>query len=445
MMGAIMSRGAARGLGFSHIVGTGNEADLTAGEVAGLLVDDPQVDAILLFLEAIRAPHHFADLARRAHAAGKPVVAYKLGRSPYGAELATSHTGALAGSDAAAEAFFRAHGIARVTTLEGLLELPTLLIGRRPMARPHHAVGVTTTTGGGGAMAVDCLGVAGIEARAPDAAAAALLDAAGIHHNGRLLDLTLAGARPDRVAAAIGALQEAGDTDLVLSVIGSSAQFKPQDAVAGILRARDAGKAKPIAAFLVPQADASLALLAQEKIAAFRTPEGAADCVRAWCEWRAPRAEAAAPAITHALPDRPDEADARRLFAALGLASPFAVLASPQDTAVATYPVALKILSPDLAHKTEVGGVRLGIADAAALKQEAAAMQYRVARMAPEARLTGFLVQPMAKGLGEAILGFRRDPEVGPVVLLGTGGVTAELFRDVTLRLARSSWRRPRR
>ena len=102
MMGALMSRGAARGIGFSHLVGTGNEADLSAAEVAGLLVDDSRVDAILLFLEAIRRPEHFADLARRAHTAGKPVVAYKLGRSPYGAELAASHTGALAGADAAA-------------------------------------------------------------------------------------------------------------------------------------------------------------------------------------------------------------------------------------------------------------------------------------------------------------------------------------------------------
>ncbi|MCB4821081.1 acetate--CoA ligase family protein [Roseicella aerolata] len=437
MMGAIMSRGAARGIGFSHLVGTGNEADLSAAEIAGLLVDDPQVDAILLFLEAIRQPRHYADLARRAHAAGKPVIAYKLGRSPYGAELATSHTGALAGSDAAAEAFFRAHGILRVTTLEALIELPALAISRRPPAAVHRAVGVTTTTGGGGAMVVDCLGVAGIEARAPDPAAAAKLDAAGIHHHGRLLDLTLAGARPDRVAAAIDALQQAGDTDLVLSVIGSSAQFKPQDAVAGILHARDTGGAKPIAAFLVPQADASLRLLAEAGIPAFRTPESAADCIRAWCDWRAPRPEPSLPAIAHALPDRPDEADARRLFAALGLDSPFAVLRQPQDAPRdMAWPVALKILSPDLAHKTEIGGVKLGIANADALRQEAAAMQGRVARMAPEARLTGFLAQPMAKGLGEAILGFRRDPEVGPVVLLGTGGITAELFRDVTLRLA---------
>jgi acyl-CoA synthetase (NDP forming) len=437
MMGAIMSRGAARGIGFSHIIGTGNEADLTAGEVAGLLVDDPDVDAILLFLEAIRGPQHFADLARRAHAAGKPVIAYKLGRSPYGAELATSHTGALAGSDAAAEAFFAAHGILRVTTLEALFELPPLVIGRTPPPHAHRAVGVTTTTGGGGAMAVDCLGVAGIEAKAPDIRAAALLDEAKIAHHGRLLDLTLAGAKPDRVAAAVAALQAAEDTDLVLSVIGSSAQFKPQDAVAGILRARDAGGTKPIAAFLVPQADASLRLLAEAGIPAFRTPESAADCIRAYCEWRAPRSEPALPALHHTLPARPDEADARALFATLGLAGDARVLhddaAIPADL---RFPVALKILSPDLAHKTEAGGVALNIPDAAALAAEMAAMRDRVHHHAPNATLTGFLVQPMAKGLGEAILGFRRDPEVGPVVLLGTGGIAAELFRDVTLAIA---------
>jgi acetate---CoA ligase (ADP-forming) len=443
MMGAIMSRGAARGIGFSHLVGTGNEADLTAGEIAGLLVDDPQVDAILLFLEAIRAPEHFAALGRRAHAAGKPVIAYKLGRSPFGAELATSHTGALAGSDAAAEAFFRAHGIARVTTLEAMLELPALLIGRRPPARAHRAVGVMTTTGGGGAMAVDCLGVAGIEAKAPDAAAAAALEAATFPHHGRLLDVTLAGTKPDRVAAALNALQEAEDTDLALSVVGSSAQFRPQDSVAGILRAREEGAArgftKPIAAFLVPQADQSLRLLAEAGIPAFRTPESAADSIRAWCDWRAPREAPPTPAVAHDLPARPDEADARRLFAALGLASPFAVLRTPENKVPEgiSFPVALKILSPDLPHKTEVGGVKLGVANADGLKQEAAAMHYRVARLAPAARLTGFLAQPMAKGgLGEAILGFRRDPEVGPIVLLGTGGIAAEVFRDVTLRLA---------
>ncbi|WP_237214392.1 CoA-binding protein, partial [Falsiroseomonas oryziterrae] len=153
MMGALLSRGAARGLGFSHLVGTGNEADLTAGEIVSLLLDQPEVQVVCLFLEAIRDAAALAAAARKAHALGKPIVALKLGRSPFGAELAASHTGALAGTDAAADAFFQAHGILRVTMLEALLELPPLVAGRRPPARAHRAVGVMTTTGGGGALA----------------------------------------------------------------------------------------------------------------------------------------------------------------------------------------------------------------------------------------------------------------------------------------------------
>jgi acyl-CoA synthetase (NDP forming) len=436
MLGAIMSRGAARGLGFSHLVSTGNEADLTAGEIAAMLLDDPGVDAVMLFLEAIRAPQHLAHAAWRAHAKGKPLIAFKLGRSRFGAELATSHTGALGGSDAAADAFFRAHGILRAATLEGFLELPALAVGRRPHALTHRAVSVLTTTGGGGALAVDALGAAGVEARAPDAAARAALEAAGLHPGGRLLDMTLAGTKPERIAAAIEALAAAEDTDLVVPVIGSSAQFRPHDAVAGILRGRDAtGEQKPIAAFLVPEAPQSLRLLAEAGIPAFRTPESLADAVSAFLAWRAPRDAPHVAAPAHPLPPAPDEWDARALFAALGLASDAARFdGAPPDGL--RYPLALKILSPDIAHKTEAGGVALHIPDRAALAREAAAMRARVAAAMPAARLTGFLAQPIAAPLAEAILGFRRDPEVGPVVLLGAGGVMAELHRDVALRLA---------
>ena len=135
MMGTIASRAAGRGRGFAKIIGTGNEADLTAGEITNLLVDDPDTDAILLFLETIRRPDLFEQAARRAHAAGKPIIAYKLGRSEAAAKLATTHTGALAGSDAAADAFFRAIGIVRVDQIETLLELPPLLLGRTPRTR----------------------------------------------------------------------------------------------------------------------------------------------------------------------------------------------------------------------------------------------------------------------------------------------------------------------
>ncbi|MCA3345566.1 MAG: CoA-binding protein, partial [Roseomonas sp.] len=268
MMGAIMARGAPRGIGFSHLIGTGNEADLTASEIAGMLVEDPGVDAVLLFLEAIRAPEKLAAAARRAHALGKPIIAFKLGRSSFGAELAGSHTGALAGSDAAADAFFRAHGIARVTMIEALLEAPALFIGRKPLAKPRRTISVMTTTGGGGAMAVDALGVVGIETCPPDSAAVAGLEAAGLPHHGRMIDVTLAGTRADKVEAALSALAADAGTDMVLSVVGSSAQFRPHDAVAGITGAVKAGLGKPIAAFLVPQADASLRLLGEAGIPA---------------------------------------------------------------------------------------------------------------------------------------------------------------------------------
>jgi acyl-CoA synthetase (NDP forming) len=438
MLGAIMSRGAARGLGFSHLVSTGNEADLTAGEVAAMLLDERGVDAVMLFLEAIRAPEHLAHAAWRGHQKGKPLIAFRLGRSRFGAELATTHTGALAGSDAAADAFFRAHGILRATTLEGFLELPALAIGRRPHAHAHthRAVSVLTTTGGGGALAVDALGVAGIEARAPDATARAALEAAAMHAGGRLLDMTLAGTKPERVEAAIAALAAAEDTDVVVPVIGSSAQFRPHDAVAGILRGRDAtGGRKPIAAFLVPEAAASLRLLAEAGIPAFRTPESLADALSAFLAWRAPRDAPHVAAPPHALPASPDEWDARALFASLGLASD-AVRFDGAPPEGLRYPVALKILSPDIAHKSEVGGVALHLADRTDLAHAAIAMRARVAGAMPAARITGFLAQPMATPLAEALLGFRRDPEVGPVVLLGAGGVMAELHRDVALRLA---------
>jgi acyl-CoA synthetase (NDP forming) len=411
VMGTLLSRAAARGFGFAKLIGTGNEADLTAGEIASLLVDDPETDAILMFLETIRRPELYMEAARRAHAAGKPIVAYKLGRSEAGAALATTHTGALAGSDAAADAFFRACGIVRVDLLETLLELPPLLLRARPPASPKRAVRVVTTTGGGGAMVVDRLGVLGIA-------------------TAHMTDTTLAGARRETVAAAITEARRADDADAVIAVVGSSAQFRPQDAIAGVLAA--SGK-KPLAAFLLPQADASLKLLAEAGIAAFRTPEACADAIRAYLDWQAPRVPpdpgnvAAARAL---LPAATDEPGARAVFAALGLPDA-AVRIDAEALPNLRYPVALKAVSVEITHKTEAGAVALNLPDAAALRAAIADMRRRLG-----ARITGFIAQPMARGVAEAILGYRRDPLVGPVVALGAGGVLAEVFRDVVLRLA---------
>ena len=409
-MGTLLSRAAARGFGFAKIIGTGNEADLSAGEVADLLVDDPGTDAILLFLETIRHPEHFERAARRAHAAGKPIVAYKLGRSEAGAALATTHTGAMTGSDAATDAFFRDIGILRVDMLETLLELPPLLIGARPPVLPRRAVRIVTTTGGGGAMVVDRLGVLGI-------------------HTAGMLDTTLAGARKDTVATALSEARNADDADVAIAVVGSSAQFRPQDAIAGALAATGRN---PIAAFLLPEATASLKLLAAAGIAAFRTPEACADGIRAYLDWQAPAERPGAGDVSAAAALLPaaDEAAARAVFAALGLPDR-AVAVDPAAPPPLSYPVALKAVSPAIAHKTEAGLVALGIADEATLSAACADMTARHGR-----HITGFIAEPMAKGVSEAILGYRRDPLVGPVVALGAGGVLAEIYRDVTLRRA---------
>jgi acyl-CoA synthetase (NDP forming) len=409
VMGALASRANARGFGFAKMVGMGNEVDLTAGEVAELLVDDPDTDAILMFLETIRRPEFYERAARRAHALGKPIVAYKLGRSEAGAKLAATHTGAMAGSDAAADAFFRALGIVRVNEIEALLEIPPLLIGRRPPVAPKRTVRVVTTTGGGGAMVVDRLGLNGIA-------------------TAHMLDTTLAGM--GNVAKALSDARSADDTDIAIAVIGSSAQFRPQDAVSGVLAAEGP---HPICAFLAPQADESLKLLAQAGIAAFRTPEACADAVRAYIAWRAPRPEMAAVNVAGAaalLPASGDEPGARAVFAALGVPDS-AVRIDPDAPPPLAYPVALKAVSAEIAHKTEAGAVALNVPDAAALQRVAKAMRDRLA-----ARISGFIAQPMAKGVGEAIVGYRRDPLVGPVIALGAGGVLAEVYRDVVLRLA---------
>jgi acyl-CoA synthetase (NDP forming) len=412
MMGTIASRAAGRGRGFAKIVGTGNEADLTAGEIANMLVDDPDTDAILLFLETIRRPDLFEEAARRAHAANKPIVAYKLGRSEAAAQLATTHTGALAGSDAAADAFFRAIGIVRVDQIETLLELPPLLLGRTPPTNPKRAVHIVTTTGGGGALVVDRLGIAGI-------------------NTAHMLDTTLAGASKDFVSNALNTARDADDADVAIAVIGSSAQFRPQEGIAGVIAAR--GK-NPICAFIVPQADTAMRLLSDAGIAGFRTPEACADGVRAYLDWQPPRIVPPVGDTTKAvalIADANDEPGARAVFAALGLTDTARRIDPNAPPADLRYPLALKAASPTIAHKTEAGAVALNIADAAALQAAAADMTARLGD-----QISGFIAQPMAKGVGEAILGYRLDPLVGPIVALGAGGVLAEIYRDVVLRLA---------
>jgi len=443
MMGGLMSRGLGRGVGFSKLISVGNEADLGVGELAGLLVDDPHTEAILLFMETIRDAKHLAEAARRAYAASKPVIVYKLGRSEVGQDLAASHTGAMAGADEAVDAFFRAHGMLRVDTLEALFELPALVKGRKP--NRQHRVAAMTTTGGGAACVVDRIGTFGVDVVGPtDAVVNALAQKNITINQSRITDLTLAGAKKEIYGGVLNALLASDHCDLVLAVAGSSAQFQPQIAVEPMVEADRRGKA--MAVFLAPHAEASLKLLASAGVAGFRTPESCADSIRAWKQWVPPvdipqpdaqKAGAAGALLKTATGKQLNEQQACAVFGALGVPqAQTAVMADAGAKVEMSYPVVAKILSPDIAHKTDAGGVVLNINDAAQLKQAAERIFANVKAKHPQAKLNGILVQRMERGLAEVIVGFKRDPQVGPLVVIGVGGVLAEIYKDFAMRLA---------
>jgi acyl-CoA synthetase (NDP forming) len=454
LLGALVSRGQARNLRFSKLISIGNEADLTVGEVGDLLVDDPATKSILLFLETIRSPDAIAAMARRANAAGKPVLAYKLGRTKAGREVALSHTGALAGADAAVDAFLAHHGIARVGMFETLIEAAPLFAGRRRASGRARGraesgrVAVITTTGGGGAMVVDCLGTRGIEAVVPSGARKRL-KAHGIPAGStRLLDLTLAGTNAAIVGEVMDAVMDSRGIDAVVMVVGSSAQFHPDLAVAPL--ARWANSAKPLAVQLVPDAGESAGILADAGIAAFRTPESCADGIAAYLGRRPPSRiprrggqdlAAAAGILARSAGPVLDESRAQSVFAALGIATAKSRLISGPDEAVTAvldvgFPAAVKVVSRQIAHKSDGGGVVLGITSGVELGEACRRVLANAEEAHPDAEIEGLLVQRMESGISEVLVGYRLDPMVGPIVTVGVGGILAEIHRDIAVRLA---------
>lgn len=444
MMGAIFSRAAARGLGFSRMVSVGNECDLGVGELAEFMVEDPATKALLLFLETFRDADRLAAAARRAHDLGKPVIAYKLGRSELGRQLALSHTGAMVGGDELANAFFRDHGILRVDTLEALVELPRLVLGHRPPRR--RVAAALTATGGGAGMVVDRLGTLGDEVAGPPEAVREALAAQGIEvSDAPLIDLPMGASGPARFSTVLKALAASGHCDAVIAVLGSTARLASEAALAHITPAMPAPK--PIAVFAAPQADETLRLMGEHGIAAFRTPEACADSVHAFLNWRSPRshdgiaapgeADAAASLLAEADGKTLNEVQACAVFAALGIEPPgSAIVTAPEQVGDIAGPVAIKLLSPDILHKTDAGMVRLNVEGEAAIRATVAELLTAARDRFPQARVDGVLVAPMHRGLQEVILGYRWDPEVGPIVMLGVGGVMAELKRSYCVRLA---------
>lgn len=448
LIGALLSRGEARGIGFSKMISVGNEADLGVAELGDMLAADPDSDAILLFLETIRNADALTRMVQNAFAAGKPVIAFRVGRSDIGQELAASHTGALAGSGPALDAFLKHIGVISVETVDGLLEAAPLFRGKKPPS--DRRVNIVSTTGGGGALVVDTLSRHDIDIVPPTAETIDRLHADNIRIAAKpLVDLTLAGTNPSTYGSVLSGLLASGDSSLVIAVVGSSSQFRPDRAVAPIISSTAAYPHKPVAVFLTPHAEKSLDLLADAGIAAFRSPESCADGVRAFLDWRAPKTIDAGPvppqaaALMDANPgDMLDAAVAAGLYRSLGVPMASEVVLPVDVDAwngreeTVSFPAVAKILSPDIAHKTEVNGVAIGVSSMDELKAACSEIVRSVRAAMPHAALTGLQIQPMVKGISEALLGFRRDPAVGPIVTLAAGGVLTEIYRDAAVRMA---------
>ena len=444
ILGSLLSRAAARGIGLSKLISTSNEVDLELADFIDYLADDPATQVIALHIETVRNPARFRAAALKAAAAGKPVVAFKIGRSEAGAKAAVSHTGAMAGSDLMYDALFRQTGVIRAQNFGELLDIATALsTGRRLRGK---RVAILTSTGGAGTLVSDDLGLHGFETPAPDEVTAAALRALQTGSEAVLdrnpIDVTLAGLRPDLLRGAITALLASPSYDALTIIVGSSSLAMPE-LMAGAIQDCLPASDKPVLAYISPHAPEVGALLTQRGVPAYASAESCTAALAAMfkaSEFALPAASPpAAPLVV--LDDLGsgalDEAQAKQLFARFGLPGvrEFIVTNGAEAERVAGElggPVVLKILSAQITHKSDVGGVAVGL-NAATVGARLSVMAAEVQAKAGQ-RPQRFLVQEMVGGGVEMILGMNRDP-LGTAILLGMGGVTAELFKDTAMRM----------
>jgi len=441
-----------RGTGVSRFMTTGNEADVDAADGIAFMARDPLTKVILCILETCRAPARLISALNQARAAGKPVIVLKIGASEAGQAAAASHTGALAGSDQVFDAVLRDCAAYRVRSLEELVDLGQALasvgIERLPKGR---RIAVLVASGGFGVMLADAATQRGltlpttseeIQRRiteiVPYAAPRNPIDAtAQMAAKGEVLG--------DMLSAA---LDDPNFDTLVLLI--SSSMFVPRLRsiyTQALVDMRAKYPDRVIALSLHGPADA----VAELGALGFPCTDGVDATCAVVAGMAGVRALLAQPVLPRpllpSLPPLParsvlaTEYGAKQVLAAAGLPIlPERVAATADEAAVLAaeigFPVVLKIISSDLPHKTEVGGIALGLADAQAVREAAAQMLVRVRAAAPAARIEGLLVAPMIKGGTELILGSTQDAVFGPVVMIGLGGIYAELLRDVAVRPA---------
>ena len=436
----------AKGLGVTFYISTGNEADLTAEDFLGALIDDEETKVAALFVEQIRKPALFLDLARRARAAAKPIVVMHPGRSQRARTSANSHTGALAGDHAVTVALLRHAGVTAVDTLEELVDTTEVLARCKPTTK---GPGIITNSGAVKGFALDFCDSVGLDVPRLSPASETALKASlppfasvdnPVDVTAHVLrDLTLWGSTADALLA------DPGIGSLCVPMVAGSPKYA-MDKVAALLPSIEKAGKPAVIALLGDEASVPGEFTDAWRangVPVLRSPERAFRALaHATAYGQALRVPASEPLVIAAppLPRRGTltEHEGKSYLAGLGIAVPRGALARTvgEATEIATrfgYPVALKAQAQALAHKSDAGGVALGIKDAAALEAAWQAMHARIAVARPGAVLDGVLVEAMAPPGLELIVGARRDPAWGPVVLVGLGGVWTEALDDVRL------------
>ena len=436
-----------RGLGLRYWISTGNEVDVQAAEALSYVVEDPATKVVILYLEGARDGGPLIEALEAARRARKPVIAMKVGRSTVGAAAAASHTAALAGGDAVYDAVFRECGAWRAQSAEEAVDLAYAASGGR--FPPGNRLGIVTISGGGGILMADVATDYGLDLPPmPDAAQAELVARLPYCAPRNPVDITAqAFNEMELFASNLDIVVEQGGYDAVAAffttVPGSTAIRPPLKAALQSLRQRHPEKLIVLSMLVPPE------LLRDYEREGFPIFEDANRAVRAiaglhFLAQAFERKGRRAGCITVQLPDipsTPGEAAALRFLQVAGIPVVTAQLCTDVDAAVSAFaqtggPVVLKISSPDIAHKSEVHGVVVGIRNEVDLRREFTALVSRVHQAAPAAGIDGVLVAPMILDHVEMIVGTEYDPVFGPVVMVGFGGVYAEIFRDTRLALA---------
>ncbi len=464
MITAVLDWAAARAIGFSHVVSLGDMADIDFGDMLDYLATDKNTRAILLYVEGIKEARKFMSAARAA-ARLKPVLVVKVGRFAESARAAASHTGALAGSDAVYDAAFRRAGMLRVDDMTELFDAVETLALTRPQTGERLAI--LTNGGGPGVLATDALvGLGGrLAALSPETLAKldSLLPRTWSHDDP--VDI-IGDANDRRYAEALSILLADSENDAILVLNCPTALAGSVDSARAVIATvKQAGQRRNVLTSWLGDQTASEArhLFAAAGIPTYQTPDSAVRGFMHGVQYRrnqvlmmetpaarpgnfVPNVAAAEDAIKRAVSEGKtwlDIVDVATVLDAYGI--PFAgpkLAATPDEAAaIATsigFPVALKIRSPDITHKSDVGGVALNLGRSERVRDEAAAMLERVKAASPAARIDGFLVQPMIDRPGsiELIAGVTVDRIFGPVVMFGQGGTAVEVMKDTALELA---------